>query len=228
MAIEPVNRISEHVFRYPLPSLASRKPPLKSTASFRGHTVGLDDRIRYFESEGESKICDVLSVRQDVVEIIEQPSAIQYIDQEGKDAKHTFDFRVRYVGDHVDFLAYRPIEKLADGKFESRMRLIAAQLSRPVADEVAIVTEADADSTDVFNARLKQACRRDPPSDVDEIVAEIVDGLMGAVSIAWIVGRAGTGSAFRSVVRCIASGILVPTTPARITPALKIYPSRSK
>lgn len=228
MAIEPVNRISEQVFRYPLPSLASRKPPLKSTASFRGHTVGLDDRIRYFESEGESKICDILSDRQDVVEIVEQPSAIRYIDQEGKEAKHTFDFRVRYVGGHVDLLAYRPIEKLADGRFESRMRLLAPQLPRSAADEVAIVTEADTENTGVFNARLKQACRRDPPTNVDGIVAEIVDGLLGAVPVAWIVGRAGTGSAFRSVVRCIAAGLLVPTTPARITPALKVCPNHRK
>ncbi|MFC6024537.1 MULTISPECIES: hypothetical protein [Methylobacterium] len=201
---------------------------MKSTASFRGHTVGLDDRIRYFESEGESNICDILSVRQDVIEIVEQPSAIRYIDQEGKESKHTFDFRVRYLGDHVDLLAYRPIEKLVDGRFESRMRLLAPQLPRSAADEVAIVTEADADKTDVFNARLKQACRRDPPSDVDGIVAEIVDGLLGVVPIAWIVGRAGTGSAFRSVVRCVAADILVPTIPARITPALKVYRKSGK
>lgn len=228
MAIQPVNRISENVFRYPLQSLASRKPPLKSTASFRGHMVGLDDRIRYFESEGEAKICDVLSVQPDVIEIVEQPKAVVYIDQDGKEAKHTFDFKVRYVGDHVDMLAYRPAEKLADGRFERRMRLLASQLSQWKANEVAIVTEADAENTDVFNARLTQACRRDPPSDIDGIVSEIVNGLLGAVPIALIVERAGTGSAFRSVVRCMAAGTLLPSMRARITPALKVLRNMDK
>lgn len=198
------------------PSIASRFPELKSRASCRGFAV-YKNRTTVFESHIELCVIWICSTMPDVVEIIDQPPAVTYVDSAGIPRKHTFDFLVIMADGRRLFLMVKPAAKAT--KARALARMIAGQLAAGTANSIHVVTDADFSRTDRHNAQLLFECMRFPISAHDSAIDSITVNMAGAVKVNELVSASGLGGlGFRAVMRALARGILAPAEPgARIT-----------
>ncbi len=198
------------------PSIASRFPELKSRASCRGFAV-YRNRTTVFESHIELCVIWILSTMPDVVEIIDQPPAVTYVDAAGILRTHTFDFLVIMADGRRLFLMVKPAAK-AD-KARALARTIANQLPPGIANSIHVVTDADFSRIDRHNAQLMFECARFPVRAHDAVIDSLTIAMTGAVKVSELVSVSRLGGAgFRAVMRALAGGILSPANPgARIT-----------
>ncbi|MBN8978637.1 MAG: TnsA endonuclease N-terminal domain-containing protein [Rhizobiales bacterium] len=205
-------------FKPTLRGYPSRTPALRSRGSCRGFAV-CNDRVVVFESHLELMVLFMLWTMVRVKEIVDQPKQITFIDDDGIERGHTFDFLVVLDDGTRILIAVKPAAKLAHSGLRRKVRLIAEQLSPGVADRINIVTDADFSYADRFNATQAFECNRFPIPAHDDIIASITENTIGAVKISDLVEKAGVGGAgYRAVVRCITSGLLAPAaTRQRIT-----------
>jgi hypothetical protein len=155
----------------------------------------------------EEKTAYVLHAHPDFADLWEQPSAVKYIDEHGKKRRHIFDFLLLLKNGTRIAIQVKPKKRSA--KWKPILERIAAQIPRQFADYVLLLTEQDLPRSDVYNAMLIHAVRRDPPRGYDERLREIVATLNGSVRIADLVKHSGlAGHGFRAAVRLIANGEL--------------------
>lgn len=166
-------------------------------------------RLIRCESNLEARVAYVMLARPDVLEITEQPSAVTYRDEHGRERSHTFDFLVtRKDGTRVA-VAVKPAKIARRKGLKGLLKRIAAQMSRHFADAVLLVTEEDLPPALVQNAMQIHACRRGRCADHDQRVAALVKTLNGRVTVKMLVDVLGLGGAgFQAVVRAIADGVL--------------------
>jgi hypothetical protein len=202
-----------------LPTVASRLPKLKFRGSCRGFAV-CDNRVLVFESHLELMVLLMLWMKMQVVQIIDQPPPVTYVDDFGEPHRHTFDFFITLADGTRIFIAVKPVAKLVSSGLPRKVELIAEQLEPGVADRIHIITDADFTYADRYNAVQMYECSRFPVPEHDEVIDRITGDMLGAVKIADLVDTAGLGGAgFRAVIRLITEGVLIPALPRRrITP----------
>ena len=202
--------LREELVRLPGATIASRIPSLRSKGSHRGSMLStLQSRAIVYESKLEADVAFALMARGDVVEIIDQPPPVFYIDRDGTARQTTFDFLIVLKDGRRIFIAIKPAERALKRDFQGLMEHIAAQISRKVASHVLVVDERDLFRDALKDARLFHAVRRDPPSPADAVVKRLIAGINAAVEVEALVKASGLGAmAFRAVARLVADGLL--------------------
>lgn len=190
------------------PSRASRQISLHSKGSVRGFDF-IDGRKTWYEAELEWKCGLVAKARPEIVEVVEQPPAVRYVDDDGKERRHTFDW-LFIKDDGTKWLAaVKPAALVEKSGIQRIIDLAASQIPRTTADFVVLFTEDKLTAVDLFNADAIHHAQREEFPDDDAVVAKLVKRLRGAVTIASIVERSKLGGyAFNAVVRAVADGRL--------------------
>jgi hypothetical protein len=190
------------------PSRASRQISLHSKGSVRGFDF-INGRKFWYEAELEWKCGLVAKVRPEIVEVVEQPPAIVYIDDEGTERRHTFDWRFVKDDGTKWLFAVKPAALVEKSGIRRIVDLIAKQIPRTTADFVAIFTEDKLTAVDLFNADTIHHAQREEFLGDDAVIAKLTKTLRGTATIASLVERSKLGGyGFNAVVRAIASGRL--------------------
>lgn len=159
----------------------------------------------------------------EVLDVLEQPPHVEYRTPDSANIlRHTFDLLVTLRSGTRIFVQVKPAELASTLAFQNLMKRIASQVPKRRADSVMIFTDRCPDPVEVDNRAFLVSVRRDPPTDLDARVAQLVSSLSGSVPIAWIVDTIGDGAAFRAAARLIDAGVLAPATSGRITPDLPV------
>ena len=166
-------------------------------------------RLIRCESNLEAKAAYVLLARPDVVDVSEQPEAVAYLDEDGCQRHHTFDFLVTRVDGTRIAVAVKPAKVARRRNLHAMLGRVAAQMSRAFADAVLLLTDEDLPAHLVQNAMLVHAARRGRCAEHDGRVAEFVRSLNGRITVGTLVEALGlAGDGFRAVVRAIGDGLL--------------------
>jgi hypothetical protein len=209
----------ENQFWFPIrPSIASRRPAMKSRGSCRGAIIDYaDNRELYFESNLEAGLAYMLVARNDVARVVDQPPAVAYTDSNGKAREHTFDFMaVTADGVHIAF-AVKPEAKVEKSGIRTTLELIRQQVGARFADRYLLRTEKHITRDRVFNARLILHARRGRNQEDVARLKDIVATLHGDVRINDVVGLSGLGGrGFYALVNLIGDGALELAGPGRI------------
>lgn len=195
-----------------LPSRASRRPPARSRGSARGAIYDHRRNLELvFESELERKTAYLLLANPDVIDIRDQPPAIEYKDKNGERRRHIFDFLVTFGDSRKLAIAVKPYAKAHSKNFAETLGAIAGQLPRDFADAVALVTERDLPRQDCKNAALLHSVAREHARDEDaENAVYIALSAQSETTIGAIVGVTGLkGRAYRALLRLIADGTVI-------------------
>lgn len=206
--------LTETGYREPLPSVATRKIPMRSRTSCRGFVpVWLASeqwwRRVVFESQLELMFIQLILSQGNVYDIWEQPPAVRYIKENGKSAQHYFDFLITWMDGSKTAWAVKPFELVQRRKFEQEIALIASQTLKSFANEVRLFTDAGFQRYDAVNAARFQQFSKSPDPVADDAVAEQISVLEGSTTIACIVEQTGmSGRAYRAVVRAVFRGDL--------------------
>lgn len=192
----------------PPPSLASREMSLHSAISVHGYTF-VDGRKVWYESILE-RCCALLGrLRPDVVEIAEQPPAVTYVDDAGRERQHTFDFKftVSHLGRVL--VAVKPSARVAKTGIDRVIRLVAEQMPASTADCVVLFTEEKLSEVDLFNAEVVNMATRDACPEDDAALAKVLHKLRGDTTIGDLAETSGLGGyGYDAVVRAVDAGLL--------------------
>jgi hypothetical protein len=194
--------------RDPLPSLASREMSLHSAISVHGYTF-IDGRKVWYEAILE-RCCALLArLRPDVTEIAEQPPAVTYIDDAGRERQHTFDFRFTLAHGARILTAVKPSALVAKTGIDRTVELIAEQITPAIADYVLLFTEEKLSQVDLFNAEVVHMATRDVWPEDDASLAKVIRKLKGEATIGDLVERSDLGGyGYDAVIRAIDAGQL--------------------
>ncbi|WP_449410613.1 TnsA endonuclease N-terminal domain-containing protein [Methylobacterium komagatae] len=199
----------------PLPSRASRSSIRPSRGGTRVTIIGGDPpREIRCESNLEAKAAYVFLADPDIVDVLEQPPAVAYLDEDGEPHRHTFDFLLtRRSGERI-LVAIKPDARARAKNLRALLRQIAAYVPTAFAQKIVLITDADLGRDRVHDAKLVWAARRTPDSEADVAVAVYTSDLAGAITIQDLVARTGLeGRAFLAAVRAIANGRLTADAP---------------
>jgi hypothetical protein len=148
-------------------------------------------------------------MRPDVAEIAEQPPAVIYVDDHGRDRRHTFDFHLKLTTGSTGLVAVKPFARVGETGIDRTVELIAEQIPPSRADWVLLFTDLDLSPIDLFNAQTIHHARRDPWPEDDAALAKLLRRLKGETTIGELTARSGLGSyGFDAVVRALADGKL--------------------
>lgn len=191
-----------------LPSLTSRPISLHSAISVHGWDF-FDGRKVWYEAELELCFALLARMRPDVAAIAEQPPAVIFVDDYGRERRHTFDFQLKLMNGTAGLVAVKPAALVENTGIGRTVELIAEQIPPSRADWVLLFTELDLSPIDLFNAQVIHHARRDPWPEDDAAFAELLRRLKGKTTIGALAARCGlAGYGFDAVVRAIADGKL--------------------
>src|ERR1700737_4341126 len=188
------------------PSLSSRAISLHSAISVHGFDF-FDGRQVWYEAELELRFALLAKMRPDVRDVVEQPPAVTYVDDQGCRRAHTFDFRLVLTNATRWLVAVKPsalVEKTGIGRV---VELVAEQIPPSVADFALLFTEQKLSRPDLYNAEAIPHPRGEPwPAD-DATVAKLLRKLKGETPIGELVEASRLGGyGFDAVVRAVAGG----------------------
>jgi hypothetical protein len=211
----------DDLWRPPAPSKSTRQLSRKSKGSSRAIVVGgTPARAIQCESNLERKSLLMLLARRDVADVVEQPPAVIYTDEEGRVRRHVFDYFVTMTDDTTVAVEVKPLDKVEKYHWRERLQQIADQ-AEGFADRYVLITEENLPPEATFNAALIHSVRRDDKPEHDQHVRRIAADLHGQVTIADLVARSGlAGDGFRAIARLIGAGELIAVGRGRID-----YPS---
>lgn len=199
-----------------------RKADRKTSVGAREHqtgqmTSGPDEGYTDgHDSNAEFKTKVVILSRLNVVGI-ESQVLFQWLDVDGKIAKHFFDFRVLMADGKRVAIMVKSEFRRNQSKVQDELAEIAARVPRSFADQVVVMTERDIDPVEYFNAEMMHEMRR-PDPDADAGARRLLGEIVGAVRIQDLVDAIGLGArGFRAVVRLLRSHELELTLNVRIT-----------
>jgi TnsA endonuclease N terminal len=197
--------------RLPRASRASRKIKIGDKGSVSGALIANDIKI-WFESQLEYWVLLVLLARSDVIDVWEQPTPVEYVDDDGVVCTHTFDFLVTLRDGTRIAIAVKPAAKVDSTGIKRAVELIAEQMSPAFAGYVKLVTDKSFNIADRINAQLIHAVSDDNEPEDDAVVAKLVKKLRGETTVEKLVAASGLkGYGFRAVVRSIGAGHLTLT-----------------
>jgi hypothetical protein len=208
-------------FAPPCQSRATRFINLRSRGSHRGAlraTYKGVDRMVVFESLLELHCLYILMSDTAVVDIWDQPTAIGFVDINGRWTRHTLDYLAYYADGRIIGFAVKPYRKVWDenghpSDFWHNMRRVRTAAGHPVR----IVTERSFSRIQIQDARTTHRYSRQSDPDADIQVKRTIAGLHGALPISTIRDLSGLGGrCFGAVVRAIHSGVLTKAEERRI------------
>lgn len=187
-----------------LPSLTSRPISLHSAISVHGWDF-FDGRKVWYEAELELNFALLATMRPDVIEVTEQPPAVTYVDDHGRERRHTFDFQLKLTTGSTGLVAVKPAALVGKTGINRAVELIAEQVPPSRTDWVLLFTDLDLSPTDLFNAQAIHHARRDPWPEDDAALAKLLRRLKGETTIGELTAKVGLdGYGFDAVVRAIA------------------------
>ncbi|TGU93231.1 hypothetical protein EN794_032775 [Mesorhizobium sp. M00.F.Ca.ET.151.01.1.1] len=208
--------LSTYKFTPPRGSIASHFPQTRSTISMRGALVA-HGRAIVFESDLERKHALVLLASGQTADLIEQPKSLKFIDFEGREFSHTFDFAWILKDGRRAFVYSKPEERVAGRKLDALVEHMRGQVPQHVADGIVLMTERDITPTAVFNAELLHAARRSGNPVVEKLVLGHCSAEARPVPIGTLVTLFGGGRvSFRPIIRLVAEGLLCAMGPGRL------------
>ena len=224
------NYITPPPFTAPLKSRATRKIPLRSTASCRGSIVTRLNGVMitlHFESLLELMVILLLTTRGDVVEIWDQPPAITYYTPDGKQKTHNYDLLASLNDGRKIAIAVKYEERASEAAFQADMSRIAQATPKKFADDVVVMSEADFTRAQAINAARYFEFNKHPDAAADIAVKAVISEQHGAVSMKSIVEQTELGNrAYRATVKAVFANILKLQQPGVITPRSIVLPTR--
>lgn len=205
-------------YRPPMPTVAGLMFPARSKLTVRGFTLAktpAEQRWRQIisASQGERETCLLALAMSDLWNLFDQPKPVSFVDVDGRQRTHRFDYLAEFKDGRRVAIAVKPAERVERLNFKATLRAIKRDLPIGFADQVVLVTERERRKAEVQNAELLNFFRRSPDQDADNIVADLIDGLFGEVSISDLIEKSGLGArAFRAVFRAIYAGRLSANT----------------
>lgn len=229
-APQKVEASADDLFYPPRPSRGTRGPFRPNRGSSRARIVGgtVPTEMR-MESGLEKKAAYVLLADPEVVDIREQPPAIDYVEADGTPVSYTWDAIVSLRSGTRILVAIKPETIALKTGLRERIARFAAQTPRSVADKAVLITGEKLPRDLVHDAMLIQSVRRDPDRSADVTVRTFVAGLAGTVTVATIVAATGLGAlGFRATVRLVADGTLAVVGGGRIGYGTRVALSNSR
>lgn len=184
--------------------------PLRSTASFRGSLV---DHARNREFVYESKLergFIYISLASGLVDdYLDQPPPVDFVDGDGRMARHTFDALLTLTDGARAAVDIKPKKKVDRSRILEVHRLIAEQVGAAFADVYLLRTEDHVHPDDVYDAQLLLRARKLACAAADAVVAKLASSLHGWCRLRDLVAASGIGgAAFNAAVRLVADGAL--------------------
>lgn len=154
------------------------------------------------DSLTEKRIALVLLARAEVADL-ENQVLFHWIDKDGTEKKHFFDFRATMTDGSRVAIMVKYHKKLEQEDFRDEIAFIASQVTPEFADRVTLMTEEHLDPVELFNATLFNAVR-DPDPAADSVMRDAVANLVGAAKISDLIAHTGLGGrGFRAITRLI-------------------------
>ena len=205
-------------YRPPAPTTAGLMFPARSKQTVRGFTLAKTPADKHWRqiisaSQGERETCLLLLAMPDLWNIFDQPKTVSFVDVDGKQRTHRFDYLAHFKDGSRVACAVKPYEKVERLNFRSTLAAIKRDLPVGFVDKVMLVTERERHRGELRNAELLNFFRRCPDEDADDVVADLISRLFGEISIAELISKSGLGArAFRAVFRAIYAGKLIANT----------------
>jgi hypothetical protein len=156
----------------------------------------------------ERDFAHILMTDRRVVDIRDQPPAVQYVDGEGKLRKHTFDFLATLVSGERVAYAVKPEAKVEKSGIKLTLAAIRAQVPG-FADRIALRTERQITKIRGHNARTILRARRLRNQDDVREALSTVEKLHGYVRFGDLVATSQLeGRAWTALVCLIDEGVL--------------------
>lgn len=165
----------------------------------------------------------------DLWNLIDQPKPVSFVDVDGRQRTHRFDYLAEFKNGLRVAIAVKPAERVMRLNFKATLQAIKRDLPLGFADRVALVTERERHKIEVRNAELLNFFRRCPDQEADSVVADLIEGLFGEVLINDLVQKSGLGArAFRATFRAIYAGLLNADTRHMISINTIVAPRKDK
>lgn len=234
MAKTMTNLENDDLYRPPSPTVAGLMFPARSKLTVRGFTLAMtpaEQRWRQIisASQGERETCLLSLAMPDLWNLIDQPKPVSFVDVDGRQRTHRFDYLAEFKNGLRVAIAVKPAERVERLNFKATLQAIKRDLPLGFADRVALVTERERHKIEVRNAELLNFFRRCPDQEADSVVADLIDGLFGEVSISDLIQKSGLGArAFRATFRAIYAGRLDANTRETISTNSIVAPRKDK
>lgn len=205
----------------PAQSRATRFINLRGRGSHRGALVATFqgiDRMMVFESLLELHCLRILLSDLAVVDIWDQPPAIEYCNVAGAWTHHTLDYRAEYEDGRLIGFAVKPWEKVVDEEGNpTEFARNMARVRTAAGHKIRIVTERSFSRVQIQDARTMYRWFRETDPEADAVVRAIIPTLRGSFPLRTIQDLSGLGGrAYGSVVRAFREGLLVKAEHKRL------------
>lgn len=201
----------------PAPSVAERTIPSVSTENCNAVTVLGEGPGRVLRVQGHLALCHIhlLAARPDIVDVREE---VRFRFGQLDEREHFFDVVATFRGGSRVAFTVKPEIRLASGRFIAEMQEVAWWVKRKsFADSVRLLSDADINRTDLFNANTIIALR-DPDPEADARARTVARQLRGAASIRDLIIETGLAErGYRALLRLVGAGELSPLRREPIT-----------
>ncbi|EAV42773.1 hypothetical protein SIAM614_15552 [Stappia aggregata IAM 12614] len=204
-------------FKSRKPSKRSRRGTLKSSASSRSfYPNDTLDSWAFCESTLERELLTIVLVHPSVVGVQEQPEAVTYIDDDGKERTHTFDFRIRLCDGRTIVVDVKADSRRLKSGIDEVHRLIQEQ-HPGYADKFIVRTDREISRDGVRNAELILRARTLWDEEAIEELRRHLASMHGVFRLASLVALFDSEAAgFNAVLNLIDAQELKPVTRGRI------------
>ncbi|MGB0660932.1 MAG: hypothetical protein ACPGNV_12225 [Mangrovicoccus sp.] len=222
----------DHLYCPPTGTTAGLMFPARSRETVRGFTLARtpgDGHWRQFiyMSQGERETCLLLLAEPGLRNLWDQPRPVSFIDADGRQRSHRFDFLAEFTDGQRVAVAVKPSEQVERLGFQDTLKRIRHDLPMGFADRVYLVTEKERHPIEVLNADLLNQFRRNQDEEADATVADMVAELLDEVTVADLIARSGLGDrGFQAVFRSIYSGQLLANRRELISLRSRVAPLR--
>lgn len=219
-------------YRPPAPTTAGLMFPARSKLTVRGFTLAMTPADQYWRqitsaSQGERETCLLTLAMPNLWNLFDQPKPVSFVDVDGKQRTHRFDYLAEFKGGKRVAIAVKPQERVERLNFKATLCAIERDLSVGFADKVFLVTERERHRVEIQNSELLNFFRRRPDQEADKVIADLIDRLFGEVSIQELISKSGLGArAFRAAFRAIYAGKLNANTREHITNNTVVAPRK--
>ncbi|MBO9474852.1 hypothetical protein J7413_14980 [Shimia sp. R10_1] len=219
-------------YRPPAPTTAGLMFPARSKFTVRGFTLAKTPAEMYWRqiisaSQLERVTCLLALADPKLWNLHDQPRPVSYIDGSGRQRTHRFDYLAELRDGSSVAMAVKPEERVERLNFRETLVAIRRDLPMGFADKVCLITEHNHHPKEVQNAELLNFFRRCPDEEADLLVAELVSGLTGELSISELTKPLGLGArGFRAAFRAIYAGLLKANTRELISINTIIFPGK--
>lgn len=222
----------DDLYRPPEPTTAGLMFPARSKLTVRGFTLAqtpAEQRWRQIisASQGERETCLLALADPNLWNLHDQPETVAFVDVDGRQRSHRFDYLAEYRDGLKIALAVKPAARAERINFRTTLKAIRRDLPMGFADKVCLVTERNRHPKEVLNAQLLNFFRRSPDEHADALTLERIAALTGEISIHDLIAPLGLGArGYRAAFRAIYAGCLQANTQELISTQSIVHPRK--